>query len=381
MGFTLVALAAWNEWCGLRLLACRELLSKRDREQLRSTESPLAALSRVAAGPASATVVDVAFVFLVLGVVTSYMIACHDMLAPTLAPVFPGLVAARRDIFAAAALCLPLTMVRDIGRLAPASVVGLACLAVSCVAVVAFAWTTGRDDGPGTILWSVSATPTDLASGFGVLSYCFGIVPLAPQFEASMRRPSDFKQAQRVSLAISCVVYAIVGVLVSTLYSRKGGGVSGNFLDNLPHTPIAAAVRVAMAVVCIFSAPFAVVAAAQVAHAKLGRSGVYDRLAVRTLILAIAASIAAACPSFALVISVVGSGAVSFLSFVLPPLLHWRFLGRRRQQQQVSPAATEFQSTLDLLAFGVGTVVVLFATSLTGASAYCQLLRPMGAKN
>lgn len=70
MAATLVVLAVWNEWSGYRLLECKSLLSLSERSQLlRSSEGPLAALTRVVGGGASATAVDAVFVILVLGVV------------------------------------------------------------------------------------------------------------------------------------------------------------------------------------------------------------------------------------------------------------------------------------------------------------------------
>lgn len=70
MSATLVVLAVWNEWSGYRLLECKGLLSLSERSTLiRSSEGPLAALTRVVGGGVIATAVDAVFVILVLGVV------------------------------------------------------------------------------------------------------------------------------------------------------------------------------------------------------------------------------------------------------------------------------------------------------------------------
>lgn len=367
MSLILAALALWNEWCGRRLLKCRDLCG----------EAPLASLARVAGGKWSAAFVDFTFVSLVLGVVTSYLVACRGAVAPCFGDH-------RINAVIAAAACLPLTMVRDVGRLAPVGAVGLFCLALAFGAVLAFA-----ERSPGEpAVWTSSTDPTQLAAGFGVLSYCFGIVPIVPQFEASMQKPEDFAYAQRCALAVTALVYSIVGVSVVAL---SGINVSGNVLDDLPDNSVTFAVRLAVAVVCVASAPVAIVAGAEIAEAKVGSSTLGVRLAIRVIILGSAAFLAAAVPQFALVVSVVGAGGVSFLSFVLPPLVHYKLTWKKgslaknstsysritdiEQARRAQTSTSLYVMVLDISAVVFGLVVVVLATSLTAYSVYIQLRR------
>lgn len=379
----LTGLAWFNDWCGLRLLRCCELL------KAKRAESPLAAVGRAAYGPAFATVVETTFLGLVLGVVTSYLVACHDVVA-----VAFGLTG-RNDVYVAATLMFPLTLVEDVGRLAPVSIVALVCLCVAFVAIVCFA----ASSEPQGITWGVY--PGALASGFGVFSYCYGLVPLVPQFEASMRRPRDFKFVQRVSLAITALVYVVVGLGVALLYD---GDCKGNILDNLPpRNRLANLVRVLMALVCIASSPVGIVAAASVLETKFGLA---VRIPARVLYLACAAAIAANVPSFALVVAVVGAGAVSFLSFVLPPLVHLRLGLRQRRRgsllattrllspqtrrhgdEEEDPTSSSSSSSdaprvfpagglvMDAILVAFGLVVVVVATALTADSVWADIRR------
>lgn len=304
------------------------------------------------------------------------MVACHDMVAPCFGSD------SRLDIVVAATLCFPLTIVRDIGRLAPVGAVGLGCLAVAFGVVVWFAATASQQEG--NVNWTISSDPTSLASGFGVLAYCFGIVPIVPQYAASMQEPAQFRYAQRVALVATTIVYTIVGVTVVAL---ARGHVAGNVLDDLPPTLVAAIVRLTMAAVCIVSAPVAVVAGAEIVQAKLTSSSLMLRLSIRLAILGCGATFAVAMPSFSLVVSVVGAGAVSFLSFVLPPLVHVSLMLRTKPMVRDDKGASSSSVhasvnqapahrsviLLDAIASTVGVIVVLLATTLTARAVAAQL--------
>lgn len=367
----LIGLAVWNEWSGYRLLECRRLLTASEHVGLvRSGRGPLASLAFVAGGPASATIVDTMFVFLVVGVVTSYMVACHDTIS--------NVISWDYDAFIFAALCFPITLVRDIGRLAGVGAVGLCCIAASFTVVIA---TT--EPAQQRVLWTVSTNPTDLAQGFGVLAYCYGIVPLVPQYEASMMRPRHFRAAQVAAYAVTTTVYAVVGVAVVAL---ANGDCSGNILDDLPANATATAVRLAMAAVCVVSAPIGVVAAAEILQSRLGCSALGVRLALRATLLLTGATLAVALPSFALIVSVVGAGTITFLSFVLPPAIHarlarrrWRTAGLLKDARRTLAAAeeeaplTRSDVLLDDAAAAFGLGICLLATALTGNAVAAQL--------
>jgi len=419
---TLVLLAAWNEFCGLRLIACVGLLSPEERRRY-ERESPLEALARAALGSRGATAVEGIFLTLVFGVTTSYLVAAHDTVN-----------LGRRGLFVAAALSLPLTCVSDVGKLAPAAVLGLVALG-ACFAITVFYCLVQKTRGDGSPRL-YSGTPRAWASGFGVLSFCFGLVPIVPQFANSMREPRDFPVAQRTSLAATVVIYLCLGILVACLDPN----VPGNVLYELPSTTAALAARCTVGLVCVASAPLPVVAGADIvekrfksfsplksssssskstknysknstsssttflatdseaqaeaggAFAAEGRNSLlhfFFGFLVRASILFGAAFVAYFVPEFAVVVSVVGAATVSFLSFVLPPLIHLRLLRRRSEsflETTTSPVAAKDDAKVrrsavivDLVAVVLGAVVVLFATSLVTADAVASFRRG-GAK-
>ncbi|KAH8093335.1 hypothetical protein JL720_4459 [Aureococcus anophagefferens] len=123
---------------------------------------------------------------------------------------------------------------------------------------------------------------------------CFGVAPLALQLEASMAEPRRFASAQRYALGVAFLAYAATGAGVARLYDGlpcAPDGVAGNVLDDLPRgapwTTAPSAVRVAMSVVCVFSAPIGVVSSGEILEAALpplapGRRPLFlRRLAVR----------------------------------------------------------------------------------------------------
>ena len=374
----LLFLLLWNDWSANRLLGVRDLLTAEELAAFRGArdESPLGALARIAAGHYVAASVELCLGVLMFGVATAYFVAFHDFLHATrLGPGFYERAPRGVDTFLAATLTLPLAMVDDIGALAYAGAAGLFAIAVSFAAIVAYGLESRSAVGwRASDGWDwVSPTSTSsLASGFGVLSYCFGIAPLALQLEASMAEPKLFPAAQRCALLVAFCSYFATGAGVARLYDGlpcAPNGVAGNVLDDLPlYAPWAAAptlVRLAMAVVCVFSAPLGVVATGEIVEARCGVTTKRGRLLARGAVCYGAAAVAAALPVFALVVALVGCFAVSTLSFVLPSFLHLQ-LSLKRMRSHVAT---------DALATVLGVVVVVFTTALTASTTAAALQR------
>ena len=113
----LLALLAWNDWAGRRLIQARDLL---DADALRrfntgGGESPLAALTREVCGAAVAGVVEAVFFVLMFGVAVAYLVALHDFVRATPLAMPLGV-----DVALAAAAAVPLVLVDDFGSLAAA---------------------------------------------------------------------------------------------------------------------------------------------------------------------------------------------------------------------------------------------------------------------
>lgn len=372
----LFALLCWNDWSANRLVDCRALLDAREcaAHASQTVESPLAALARVAGGPRTAVAVEACLALLMFGVATAYFVAAHDFLGATPAAGFLARAPGGADVFGVAALAFPLSLVEDLGALAYAGAAGLGAIFVSfcCIAEYGLAaraevgWAASDD-----FRWYAPRDAPALAAGFGVLAYCFGVPPLALQLEASMAEPRSFKRAQRLALGTAFLAYAATGAGVARLFDGLPGTptVAGNVLDDLPRDggwgAPPAIVRVAMALVCVFSAPLGIVSCGQIFEARLGPPTPTKRRLVRGGITFGAAAVASALPVFALVVALVGCLAVSLLSFVLPPVLHLQLLLRGGGR-----GAT---LALDGIAIVVGVVVVVFTTFLTARSVAAQL--------
>ena len=103
----LLALLAWNDWAGRRLIQARDLL---DADALRrfntgGGESPLAALTREVCGAAVAGVVEAVFFVLMFGVAVAYLVALHDFVRATPLALPLGV-----DVALAAAAAVPLAL-------------------------------------------------------------------------------------------------------------------------------------------------------------------------------------------------------------------------------------------------------------------------------
>ncbi|KAH8067414.1 hypothetical protein JL721_7522 [Aureococcus anophagefferens] len=200
----LFALLCWNDWSANRLLACRDLLSDDERRRCEAPggESPLGALARFVAGPRVAT------------------------------------AGAGVDTFAAACLALPLSLVDDIGALAYAGAAGLCAIFVSFACIVTYGveerTAVGWAQADG-FTWMTPTSVSALASGFGVLAFCFGVAPLALQLEASMAEPRRFAAPSGTRWASRSRLRGDGrGRGVSTTASCAPDGVAGNVLDDLP---------------------------------------------------------------------------------------------------------------------------------------------------
>ena len=131
----LLALLAWNDWAGRRLIQARDLL---DADALRrfntgGGESPLAALTREVCGAAVAGVVEAVFFVLMFGVAVAYLVALHDFVRATPLALPLGV-----DVALAAAAAVPLALVDDFGSLAAAGAAALVALACSLAAIALY---------------------------------------------------------------------------------------------------------------------------------------------------------------------------------------------------------------------------------------------------
>ena len=172
----LLALLAWNDWAGRRLIQARDLL---DADALRrfntgGGESPLAALTREVCGAAVAGVVEAVFFVLMFGVAVAYLVALHDFVRATPLALPLGV-----DVALAAAAAVPLALVDDFGSLAAAGAAALVALACSLAAIALYGVMRRERLGwaqSGTFDWTKPDSVADVGAAVGVMAFCFGVV-------------------------------------------------------------------------------------------------------------------------------------------------------------------------------------------------------------
>lgn len=167
---------------------------------------------------------------------------------------------------------------------------------------------------------------------FGCVVFSFGVVPLTFNFRDSMEEPEKLPQAAMISMTIVGVCYVIIGVSFLYLFPN----IEDDLLAEIPSTGLIATVtRLAMIIVVMASTPLLIVPCAEIIEGKImksengqGRQSRKGMIIIRTSILLGTVSVAAKLPGFVSVLAFVGCFAVSMVSFVLPPGLHWILLGQ-----------------------------------------------------
>jgi len=167
---------------------------------------------------------------------------------------------------------------------------------------------------------------------FGCVVFSFGVVPLTFNFRDSMAEPEKLPQTAMISMTIVGVCYIIIGISFLYLFPN----IEDDLLAEIPSTGLIATVtRLAMIIVVMASTPLLIVPCAEIVEGKLmksengqGRRSRKGMIIIRTSILLGTVSVAAKLPGFVSVMAFVGCFAVSMVSFVLPPGLHWLLLGQ-----------------------------------------------------
>lgn len=247
-------------------------------------------------------------------------------------------------------ILVPFCIVDDLSGLSKLSRFGLIVLGVT-MAVVACYGIMGQDDiqlmnetvkegqsgkssSPFTLL------PRNGLQGvskwFGCVVFSFGVVPLTFNFRQSMTEPEKLPNAAAISMSIVGMVYAMIGVYFLYLFPN----INNDLLAELPSTGfVATTTRLAMVVVVMASTPLLIVPCAEIIEGKVMKSGNASgsrkwMIIIRTLLLLSTVGVAAELPNFVAVLAFVGCFAVSMVSFVLPPGLHWLLLGQGFDKSQ-----------------------------------------------
>lgn len=293
------------------------------------------------------------------------------------------------------AVVLPISL-RPFSFLSYTSVAGLLALGLAFLVLILngiATLSTGNDSNAGAkhapSPWeqAFSTTPRGLAEFYGVVSFCFGIPPLAFPIEGSMGRPDRFPSAVRWSVAAVALLYIGICETLALLYPTA----PSNILLALPSDSIlATSVRLLVAAVCLLSYPLALVPLAESmekalvsvckssdeeraplrAEAGAGAAaapagGKRTLLAVRVGVVVASAMFAAGVPCISVIISFIGAFSVALLALVLPPLFHLCLVSMRQ---------TWRDAVKDAALLVLGSVATIVATVLTAQAGFLSIM-------
>jgi Transmembrane amino acid transporter protein len=177
--------------------------------------------------------------------------------------------------------------------------------------------------------------------------------------QEAMMEPQRMMGASVMGFAAVAVTYAGVGLGLLLLYPY----IDGDVLQELPMTGILpTAVRLAMVVVVMVTAPLLVVPCGELIEGKIFDNTSSDvpaslRALVRLGICVICSFISVWVPGFVDVLSFVGCFCVALVSFVVPPLLHFVLL---RSAEPPNTVLAKRAGVLDvvMLAWGISAVIL-----------------------
>mmetsp|Transcript_10938 Transcript_10938/g.25900 ORF Transcript_10938/g.25900 Transcript_10938/m.25900 type:complete len:500 (-) Transcript_10938:20-1519(-) len=206
---------------------------------------------------------------------------------------------------------------------------------------------------------------------FGCTVFSFGIVPLTFNFRESMAEPEKLPQTAMISMSLVGVCYIIIGVSFLYLFPN----IENDLLAEIPTAGILATItRLAMILVVMASTPLLIVPCAEIVEGKITKSKGSDAtrskslmIFVRTSIMLGTVSVAAKLPGFVSVLSFVGCFAISMVSFVLPPALHWLLVGQRISADLEGTNHAFWSYLCDISMLMVGLVTTIITTWFTGS--------------
>lgn len=283
-------------------------------------------------------------------------------------------------------ILVPFCIVDDMSGLSKLSRFGLIILGITMAVVACYGFIGHHDietvDGGEIEVNNFNENPSPfnlfpldgiqgVSKWFGCVVFSFGVVPLTFNFRESMAEPEKLPQAAMISMTLVGVFYIIIGVSFLYLFPN----IEDDLLAEIPSTGlIATMTRLAMIVVVMASTPLLIVPCAEIVEGKIlkkenghGRRSRKGMIIIRTLLLLGTVSVAAKLPDFVSVLSFVGCLAVSMVSFVLPPGLHWLLLGQGIDESQGGIDYPLWSRICDISMLFVGFVTTIITTWFTGS--------------
>ena len=248
-----VLIASWNYLSCCKLLDCYELIGTKGIYIPPSIKSELFIVAYGGFGELGSSIVSNLMIATLIGVVTSYQVA------------FAGLVQDISQISLSTSqltllstlVIYPLACVKDVGVLAPVSVLALVFLSLSMIIIMYYGFANLHSNPAVFDSTDFPAWPTSV-SGFSsfvadvTFCYCM-MIPLFPVLK-SLKNKKDILPSLLLSLIFCWLIYALLSL--SGVMYEYWTTLQSNILLNLPQSSFSAlCVRIFMSVVFLFSAP------------------------------------------------------------------------------------------------------------------------------
>ena len=258
------------------------------------------------------------------------------------------------DAFVTAVIIGLLSVVPDMGYLAKASATGLTVLFITFCVIASY----GQYSGFGSLNWWPTDGMVGISQWFGCVVFGFGMVPLTYNMQEAMAEPQRMLGAATMGMISVAAAYATLGLGLLLLYPN----IEGDVLQELPTQGIApTAVRLAMVLVVMVTAPLLVVPCAELLEGKLLATGFQVPgsipIIVRLGICVICSVISVWVPGFVNVLSFVGCFCVALVSFVVPPLLHYVLLRKNETRDLTVAKRAEFLD-LAMVLWGISATII-----------------------
>eukprot|EP00934_Nitzschia_sp_Nitz4_P007448 Nitzschia sp. Nitz4//scaffold185_size43419//26709//28262//NITZ4_007304-RA/size43419-processed-gene-0.82-mRNA-1//-1//CDS//3329539718//7438//frame0 len=362
----LLAIALWNVYASQRLAKCWDLLTRastgskstgKTMIQLSPLPQPprgtatLGAVAWYALGPMGLILLDTLTVILLMGIVIAYNDAIRTFLQDTPLTTHSNIA----DAVFIAILITPLSIVPDLGYLTKTSAAGLSVLGVTMMVVAGYGiidliGSNGTMALGSSLSWLPQGGMAGVSQWFGCCVFGFGMVPLTFNFRESMSEPHRLREATLGALFFVAALYIVIGVGLLALYPN----IEGDVLSELPAEGIIPVVtRLAMVVVVVATAPLLIVPCGEIIEGKFLPLLLHEsrerpmsasdhrrlQTLVRSGICIATVTMSVIIPGFVGVLTFVGCFCVAFVSFCVPPCLHFVLKHRLKMIEQYSSDA------------------------------------------
>lgn len=412
--FGLAIVLVWNFVCCSLLVELRHELIQARAQAAKGSRlaadvgSPVsfAAVGSYAMGAAGTALVYISVVVTLLGAATAYLINANLLLRSTHFYLNPGWsddTAMYVNTLFYMMLMYPLACIKSLAPLSRLSFPAIVALIAGFAVIIKlgldmFGWPP-MDEVLNWDALYVPQTFKGFSSFFGVAVFSYGATIIILEIQESMVKTEEFIDALKTSLWFIWVSYSVLGGAALLIYQQKGP-VGDNIMEELPTGSLAEEpLLLFITMATLFTYPLAMQPVACIFEQALigagyGQSsaavgGFYGAVAaedggshpsfptpqgaesgptprgelppvlrygLRVALVLFTGVFATSVPNFGVVVSLLGSFAVTLGSFVLPPLFHFVVFGDRLSANV---------KMVDIALFVVGVVTCVFTTTTT----------------